>query len=168
MRWLGRILLVTMGFLKLFSLMGFNGKMWKGFHIESYDDPFTYHDCALQVLFHHFFTTFFLFISFEYSCHYLIDDGASCGTGMFRCSDGKCIQQLAVCNYQKDCENGEDEMPCRKFVIYSALILVLCQFSMINNHDDCSTGWGNHRNSRGRILWWFPACESDSTSGYRK
>ncbi|XP_015126789.1 low-density lipoprotein receptor-related protein 2 [Diachasma alloeum] len=38
-----------------------------------------------------------------------IDDGADCGTGMFRCSDGKCIQQLAVCNYQKDCENGEDE-----------------------------------------------------------
>lgn len=29
---------------------------------------------------------------------------------MFRCSEGKCIPSLWVCNYQKDCENGEDEI----------------------------------------------------------
>lgn len=28
---------------------------------------------------------------------------------MFQCSDGKCIPSLWVCNYQKDCEKGEDE-----------------------------------------------------------
>lgn len=28
---------------------------------------------------------------------------------MFRCSEGKCIPSLWVCNYQKDCEKGEDE-----------------------------------------------------------
>ncbi|XP_055683188.1 low-density lipoprotein receptor-related protein 2 [Lutzomyia longipalpis] len=32
-----------------------------------------------------------------------------CPTGMFRCSEGKCIPSLWVCNYQKDCEKGEDE-----------------------------------------------------------
>lgn len=38
-----------------------------------------------------------------------------CPTGMFRCSEGKCIPSLWVCNYQKDCEKGEDEFQsCRK------------------------------------------------------
>lgn len=32
-----------------------------------------------------------------------------CPSGMFRCSEGKCIPSLWVCNYQKDCEKGEDE-----------------------------------------------------------
>lgn len=32
-----------------------------------------------------------------------------CPTGTFRCSEGKCIPQTSVCNYQKDCEKGEDE-----------------------------------------------------------
>jgi low density lipoprotein-related protein 2 len=32
-----------------------------------------------------------------------------CPTGMFKCPEGKCIPQIWVCNYQKDCENGEDE-----------------------------------------------------------
>lgn len=32
-----------------------------------------------------------------------------CLSGMFRCPEGKCIPQIWVCNYQKDCENGEDE-----------------------------------------------------------
>ncbi|CAG4963235.1 unnamed protein product [Colias eurytheme] len=33
-----------------------------------------------------------------------------CPNGMFRCSDGKCIPALWVCNYQQDCERGEDEL----------------------------------------------------------
>lgn len=38
-----------------------------------------------------------------------------CPTGMFRCSEGKCIPSSWVCNYQKDCEKGEDEFQlCRK------------------------------------------------------
>ncbi|CAA9998006.1 unnamed protein product [Nesidiocoris tenuis] len=32
-----------------------------------------------------------------------------CGPGMFRCPEGKCIATVALCNYQKDCEKGEDE-----------------------------------------------------------
>ncbi|XP_061400660.1 low-density lipoprotein receptor-like [Musca vetustissima] len=32
-----------------------------------------------------------------------------CPPGMFRCNDGRCITSLWVCNYQKDCEGGEDE-----------------------------------------------------------
>ncbi|XP_017778488.1 PREDICTED: low-density lipoprotein receptor-related protein 2 isoform X2 [Nicrophorus vespilloides] len=35
--------------------------------------------------------------------------GAVCPPGMFRCPEGKCIPSLWVCNYQKDCEKGEDE-----------------------------------------------------------
>ncbi|XP_049818680.1 low-density lipoprotein receptor-related protein 2 [Aethina tumida] len=35
--------------------------------------------------------------------------GVVCPQGMFRCPEGKCIPSLWVCNYQKDCENGEDE-----------------------------------------------------------
>lgn len=32
-----------------------------------------------------------------------------CPSGMFKCAEGKCIPSLWVCNYQKDCEKGEDE-----------------------------------------------------------
>lgn len=39
-----------------------------------------------------------------------------CPLGMFRCNDGKCITTLWVCNYQKDCSEGEDEQQtCRKY-----------------------------------------------------
>jgi hypothetical protein len=42
-------------------------------------------------------------------------DGSFCAPGMFRCPEGKCIPSLWVCNYQKDCEKGEDEFQaCRK------------------------------------------------------
>ncbi|XP_059057986.1 low-density lipoprotein receptor-related protein 2 [Achroia grisella] len=32
-----------------------------------------------------------------------------CPNGMFRCPEGKCIPALWVCNYQRDCDKGEDE-----------------------------------------------------------
>ncbi|XP_073976140.1 low-density lipoprotein receptor-related protein megalin isoform X3 [Rhodnius prolixus] len=39
-----------------------------------------------------------------------ITDGTfSCGLGMFTCPEKKCIPSVAVCNYEKDCEKGEDE-----------------------------------------------------------
>ena len=42
-----------------------------------------------------------------------------CPSGMFRCSEGKCIPSLWVCNYQKDCEKGEDEFQsCRKYFTF--------------------------------------------------
>ncbi|XP_062538731.1 low-density lipoprotein receptor-like [Armigeres subalbatus] len=40
---------------------------------------------------------------------YRNDSDVPCPTGTFRCSEGKCIPQTSVCNYQKDCEKGEDE-----------------------------------------------------------
>lgn len=44
-----------------------------------------------------------------------------CPTGMFRCSEGKCIPSSWVCNYQRDCEKGEDEFQlCRKFCMVLA------------------------------------------------
>ncbi|KAF0767414.1 low-density lipoprotein receptor-related protein 2, partial [Aphis craccivora] len=52
----------------------------------------------------------------------------TCGPGMFRCSDGKCITSDLLCNMQKDCDRGEDEfqscpppeceptlLPCRQY-----------------------------------------------------
>ncbi|XP_048506028.1 low-density lipoprotein receptor-related protein 2 isoform X2 [Athalia rosae] len=36
-------------------------------------------------------------------------DGVACPSGTFQCADGKCIPTFLVCNYQKDCENAEDE-----------------------------------------------------------
>jgi low density lipoprotein-related protein 2 len=35
--------------------------------------------------------------------------GVICPLGMFRCPEGKCIPAIWVCNYEKDCEKGEDE-----------------------------------------------------------
>ncbi|KAL3276135.1 hypothetical protein HHI36_020854 [Cryptolaemus montrouzieri] len=32
-----------------------------------------------------------------------------CPSDKFKCPEGKCISQQLVCNYQKDCEKGEDE-----------------------------------------------------------
>ncbi|KAK9880926.1 hypothetical protein WA026_013259 [Henosepilachna vigintioctopunctata] len=32
-----------------------------------------------------------------------------CSTDQFRCPEGKCISKQLVCNYEKDCEKGEDE-----------------------------------------------------------
>lgn len=48
-----------------------------------------------------------------------------CSPGEFRCNDGKCIKSLWVCNYQKDCEGGEDEQQsCRMYFLplFSALL----------------------------------------------
>lgn len=36
-------------------------------------------------------------------------DGTVCAPNQFKCPEGKCIPSLFVCNYQKDCEKGEDE-----------------------------------------------------------
>ncbi|XP_046609747.1 low-density lipoprotein receptor-related protein 2 isoform X1 [Neodiprion virginianus] len=36
-------------------------------------------------------------------------DAISCPDGTFQCPEGKCIPSFLVCNYLKDCENGEDE-----------------------------------------------------------
>lgn len=42
--------------------------------------------------------------------------GVVCPPGMFKCPEGKCIPSLWVCNYQKDCEKGEDEFQqCSKY-----------------------------------------------------
>ena len=44
---------------------------------------------------------------------------------MFRCPEGKCIPQVAVCNYQKDCDKAEDEyQSCRK-LFFSCFLLCL-------------------------------------------
>lgn len=61
----------------------------------------------------------FVFFHFSFSVN---TTDVPCLTGMFQCSEGKCIPSLWVCNYQKDCEKGEDEFQsCRKY--YSTAFL---------------------------------------------
>lgn len=51
---------------------------------------------------------------------FLVPDGSSsdCPQGMFQCPEGTCIPTNRVCNYQKDCEKGEDELQsCRKYLL---------------------------------------------------
>ena len=38
-------------------------------------------------------------------------ENVSCSAHEFRCGSGKCIDRDAVCDYQRDCQYGEDEAP---------------------------------------------------------
>ena len=38
-------------------------------------------------------------------------ENVSCSAHQFRCGSGKCIERDAVCDYQRDCQYGEDEAP---------------------------------------------------------
>ena len=47
------------------------------------------------------------------------DDGTSenCSDEQFQCGEGgKCIPKRWQCDYHKDCEGGEDEYDCRKYL----------------------------------------------------
>lgn len=35
-----------------------------------------------------------------------------CGFNGFRCSNAKCISKAQLCDFQRDCPNGEDELNC--------------------------------------------------------
>lgn len=58
----------------------------------------------------------------KFVCFFLFSGdpaGAVCPSGTFKCPEGKCIPSLWVCNYQKDCEKGEDEFQsCRKYCLH--------------------------------------------------
>ena len=52
-------------------------------------------------------------------------EGEKCTSEQFQCGEkssknpngGKCIPKRWQCDYHRDCENGEDEIDCRKFKI---------------------------------------------------
>jgi hypothetical protein len=75
----------------------------------------------------------FLFID-VYFCYFPGSVGGgdtSCTPGMFRCQEGKCIPSLWVCNYQKDCEKGEDEFQsCREY-FFNYLLFLFYYFSLV-------------------------------------
>lgn len=59
-------------------------------------------------------------------------DGEKCTSEQFQCgekstknpSGGKCIPKRWQCDYHRDCENGEDEIDCRKLSLNHLYILV--------------------------------------------
>ena len=52
-------------------------------------------------------------------------DGEKCTSEQFQCGEkssknpngGKCIPKRWQCDYHRDCENGEDEIDCRKYFL---------------------------------------------------
>lgn len=81
-----------------------NSAFYQQLHIETAGiEPFTYHgsNIASRPI---------------PSCSMLSVTGDGCGTNMFRCNDGKCIQLILVCDYRGDCDDNSDEMQsCRKY-----------------------------------------------------
>ena len=57
-------------------------------------------------------------------------EGEKCTSEQFQCGEkssknpngGKCIPKRWQCDYHRDCENGEDEIDCRKFKSFSKSI----------------------------------------------
>ena len=39
----------------------------------------------------------------------------SCGPNSFMCLDGSCISLSRLCNFRRDCEDGDDENDCGNF-----------------------------------------------------
>ena len=60
-------------------------------------------------------------------------EGEKCTSEQFQCGEkstenpngGKCIPKRWQCDYHRDCENGEDEIDCRKYIIYFIFLYFL-------------------------------------------
>lgn len=58
----------------------------------------------------------------------------TCGVNGFRCSNGKCLNKTQLCDFVRDCPNGEDEANCG-----------ICEF------ENSTCGW--YDNSYGDHIW---------------
>ncbi|GMR47842.1 hypothetical protein PMAYCL1PPCAC_18037, partial [Pristionchus mayeri] len=45
-----------------------------------------------------------------------VSSSSSCPSAHFQCGNGQCVPDDFVCDYEKDCENGEDERNCEDFL----------------------------------------------------
>jgi len=56
----------------------------------------------------------------------LIEDETGCGSKKFACCESECIEYLLVCDGTFDCNNGKDEIACRKCLSSFSLIFRDC------------------------------------------
>ena len=64
-------------------------------------------------------------------------DGEKCTSEQFQCGEkssknpngGKCIPKRWQCDYHRDCENGEDEIDCRKYFL--CLLRFICALNTL-------------------------------------
>ena len=70
-------------------------------------------------------------------------DGEKCTSEQFQCGEkssknpngGKCIPKRWQCDYHRDCENGEDEIDCRKYFFYILLFNIYLSIKCIISFD---------------------------------
>lgn len=113
------------------------------------------------------------FLIYFFVCVAGADAGGACAPGQFRCPEGKCISSQLVCNYQKDCEKGEDEyQSCRKsiFSISSSppqmqfVIKASASNSLSLNAHVLMNGYGAHTKkcSLERVYFFISCCAVDT------
>lgn len=82
------------------------------------DEPFIFNDkfctgCLDKLI---KFTLFFFGFFSVPELKNISSEEVPCAEGQFRCKNGLCIANTLVCNYQKDCPDGEDErQSCGKY-----------------------------------------------------
>ena len=57
------------------------------------------------------------FLSYKRCYHYPSSSTVaeySCGSNQFTCASGQCVNTGDRCNEQMDCDDGSDELDCRK------------------------------------------------------
>jgi len=62
----------------------------------------------------------------------ILESIGDCTEDMFRCNNGSCLNRTRICDFTKDCADGEDEtFDCGTYILNSSF----CVFLNIETHD---------------------------------